>query len=297
MTATATEIFEENRKLLFSVAYRMLGSVADAEDAVQDSWLRWSNADVDSVAHPKAYLVRVVVNTALDKLNSAQRRRESYVGPWLPEPIQTGPDAAEQAETAESVSLAMLVILESLSPDERAVFVLREVFGFPHADIAAALGRTQESVRQLAHRARSHVQARRPRFPADRDTQRQVTETFMTAVQDGDVARLMNVLAPDVALWTDGGGKVRAALNVIHGADKAARFLAAIIRDPWQGVRPEDIAYRECDVNGVPGVAAWHTGGLLGLISVDVADDRINAVHIVVNPDKLQAWKEGRRLE
>ncbi|MGH8877860.1 MAG: RNA polymerase sigma factor SigJ, partial [Stackebrandtia sp.] len=246
---TATELFEQHRRLLFSVAYRMLGSTADAEDVVQDSWLRWSGVDAGTVAEPKAYLVRIATNTALNRLKSARVRRESYVGPWLPEPILTTPDIAEDVEMADSVSMAMLVVLESLSPEERAVFVLREVFGFPHAEIATFLDRPEPTVRQLAHRARSHVQARRPRYDADREKQKQATEEFLTAAAGGDINRLMEILAPDAALWTDGGGKVKAALRDITGAGKIARFLVAIIGERWQGYEPEEMSFYPTEIN------------------------------------------------
>jgi RNA polymerase sigma-70 factor (ECF subfamily) len=215
---TDAEVFEAHRGLMFAIAYRMLGTIADAEDAVQDAWLRWSAASRADVADPRAYLARIVTNTALNRLRSAGSRREACVGPWLPEPLLTeaGPDAAERAELAESVSVAMLVVLESLTPEERAVFVLREVFGFEHAEIGAALGRSAPAVRQLAHRAREHVQARRPRFDVDWNQQREVTERFLAAAAGGDIEGLMTVLAPDVTLLTDGGGKTRAALAPDH---------------------------------------------------------------------------------
>jgi RNA polymerase sigma-70 factor (ECF subfamily) len=221
---TGTELFEEHRGLLFSVAYRMLGTVADAEDIVQDAWLRWSGAERSAVAEPKAYLIRIVTNTAIDRLRSAQARRESYAGPWLPEPALTSPDIADDVELAESVSLAMLVVLETLSPLERAVFVLREVFGFSHAEVATALDRTEASVRQFAHRARRHVTERRPRFAPDPAEQRRVTEEFLSAALGGDLDRLLAVLAPEVVLVSDvngipgaviyGGGEVLTTISL-----------------------------------------------------------------------------------
>ena len=223
---TDAEVFEAHRDLMFAVAYRMLGTITDAEDAVQDAWLRWSAASRADVADPRSYLARIVTNTALNRLRSVRSRREAYIGPWLPEPLLTaaGPDAAERAELAESVSVAMLVVLESLTPEERAVFVLREVFGFEYAEIGAAVGRSVPAARQLAHRAREHVQARRPRFDVDRNQQREVTERFLAAAGGGDIEGLMSVLAPDVTLLTDGGGKALAALRPITGAGKVARF-------------------------------------------------------------------------
>lgn len=213
------ETFEAHRDLMFAVAYRMLGTVTDAEDAVQDAWLGWSAAPRHEVADPRAYLARVITNTSLNRLRSVRARREAYAGPWLPEPLltQASPDSSGRAELTESVSLAMLVVLESLTPQERAVFVLREVFGFGYAEIGAALGRSDVSVRQLAHRARQHVQARRPRFEVDRSQQREVTQRFLDAAVGGDIDRLMAVLAPDVILTSDGGGLARAARRPITG--------------------------------------------------------------------------------
>ncbi|MEV0644729.1 RNA polymerase sigma-70 factor [Phytomonospora sp. NPDC050363] len=286
--ATATELFEEHRNLLFSVAYRMLGSVADAEDAVQDSWLRWSTVDVSTVEYPKAYLVRVVSTTALNRMRTAKARREAYVGPWLPEPLLTSPDVAEEVEMAESVSLAMLVVLETLGPDERAVFVLREVFGYPHAQIAEALDKSEAAVRQLAHRARSHVQARRPRFEADRAKQKEATERFLAATMDGDLESLMGVLAPDVTLVTDGGGRIQAARNPIHGADKVARFLLGVTSRPWAGIPIEELTYGFADLNGAFSLLVYHHGKPVSTLTVDVADGRIAGVQMVANPEKLR---------
>ena len=205
-------VFDEHRGLLVSVAYRVLGSITDAEDAVQEAWLRWSNVDHSRVADPRAFLVRVTTRLAIDRLRRAKARRESYVGPWLPEPVLTGRDPsgrdpAEDAAMAESVSMAMLVVLETLSPLERAVFVLREAFGMPHSEIADVLGRREEAVRQLARRAREHVRERRTRFYADRGEQRRVTERFLEAATGGDLEGLMAVLSPGVELVADGGGR------------------------------------------------------------------------------------------
>src|SRR5215203_3937317 len=194
----ATRIFGEHRDLLMAVAYQILGSVTDAEDVVQEAWLRWSNARSSEVADPRAFLVRVSARLAIDRLRRVKARRESYVGPWLPEPLLTGRDVAEDAEMAESVSMAMLIVLETLSPLERAVFVLREAFAMPYADIAEVLGRKEQAVRQLARRARDHVQERRPRFEADQATRRRVTERFLAATVSGDLETLMRVLAPGV---------------------------------------------------------------------------------------------------
>jgi RNA polymerase sigma-70 factor (ECF subfamily) len=289
-------IFEQHRDLLFAVAYRMLGTVADAEDAVQDSWLRWSAAARDEVADPKAYLIRVVTNGSLDRLRSARARREAYVGPWLPEPVLTGPGVADRAELAESVSLAMLVVLESLTPEERAVFVLREVFGFSHAEIASSLGKSEPGVRQLAHRAREHVQARRPRFEVDRGQQQEVTRRFLAAAMGGDLDGLLAVLAPDVVLVSDGGGKARAAIRPITGADKVARFIRGIVGRPYDGHQVRDITRSRAAINGSPGVVLTAAGQVLAAVTVTVAGDRVTALQLVVNPDKLRAISAGREL-
>jgi RNA polymerase sigma-70 factor (TIGR02957 family) len=279
-------VFDQHRRLLFTVAYQMLGSVADAEDAVQDAWLRWSAADRDDVADPKAYLVRVVSRLALDRLGAARTRRETYVGPWLPEPLvtDTAPDPGEAAEVAEQVSLALLVVLETLSPLERAVFVLREVFGLPVAEVATAVDRSEAAVRQLAHRAREHVQARQPRFDPDRRTQEQVTERFFNAVAGGDIDALMAVLSPGVVLVSDGGGVANAARRPIEGADKVARFLLGIAA---KGFSIPGLEVRIADVNGEPGFAAWVDGTPFMAVSPVVGDDRIEQVLVVVNPSKL----------
>lgn len=288
------DVFDRHRRLLFSVAYQMLGSVADAEDAVQDAWLRWSAGDRDDVADPRAYLVRVVTRLALDRLDSARARRESYVGPWLPEPLLTGRDTVAAApapadptaaaELGEQVSMALLVVLETLSPAERAVFVLREVFGLPVAETAAALGRTEPAVRQMAHRAREHVQARRPRFDADHVAQREVTERFLAACAGGDVEALLAALAPDAVLVSDGGGKAKAALRPITGADKVARFTIGIA---GQGMALPGLRIEIADVNGSPAVVAWDEGVPLLTMSLVVTDGLVAQVLVVRNPDKL----------
>jgi RNA polymerase sigma-70 factor (ECF subfamily) len=283
------QAFAGYRNLLFSVAYRILGTAADAEDAVQDAWVKWSAADRSRVADQKAYLVRIVSNVALDRLRSAQARRETYVGPWLPEPILTA-DLAEDVTTAESVSMALLVVLETLSPLERAVFVLKEVFGFGHAEIAAAVDRSEATVRQAAHRAREHVRARRPRFPAEQGRRREVTQRFLAAAAGGDINGLMQLLAPDVTLWTDGGGKVRQAMRPVTGAERVAAWFAGISRRPYEGVEPADMRAELVDVNGGPGVLFTGAGRVIGTLTVDLDDSgRIVTVHNVANPEKLRA--------
>ncbi|MGW5558933.1 RNA polymerase sigma-70 factor [Micromonospora sp. NPDC003944] len=288
------QVFHGHRRLLFSVAYRILGSVADAEDAVQDAWLRWSSADRSQVADPKAYLARIVSNLALQRLRSARQHRETYVGPWLPEPVLTDADAADAVTDAESVSMAMLVVLETLSPLERAVFVLREVFDFSHAEIAVAVERSEAAVRQTAHRAREHVRGRRPRFTADRSQQRGVTERFLAASTGGDINTLLELLSPDVTLWTDGGGKVRQAMRPVRGAETVAAWFAAIGTVAYQGVQPHDMSAALVEINGGPGLVFSGAGRVVATICLDIdAGGRITAIHNVANPDKLRAVADG----
>lgn len=291
------QVFHEYRTLLFSVAYRVLGTAADAEDAVQDAWIKWSAADRAQVADPKAYLTRIVSNLALERLRSTRHKRETYVGPWLPEPILTTADTADTAETvvgAESVSMAMLVVLETLSPLERAVFVLKEVFDFSHAEIAEAVERSEAAVRQAAHRAREHVRARRPRFTADRSRQREVTERFFAAATGGDVNALMELLSPDVTLWTDGGGKVRQALKPVVGAATVAAWFAAIGTVTYQGIEPADMKAELAWINGGPGVVFSGAGRVIATVTFDFdGAGRITAIHNVANPDKLRAVAGG----
>ncbi|SNR86864.1 RNA polymerase sigma-70 factor, ECF subfamily [Geodermatophilus saharensis] len=278
--------FDAHRRLLFAVAYQMLGSVADAEDVVQDAWLRWSAADRGDVADPRAYLVQVTTRLALDRLGSARARRETYVGPWLPEPLLTGRggDPADDAVLGDEVSLALLVVLESLSPAERAVFVLREVFGVPAAEVAATLGRSEAAVRQIGHRAREHVAARRPRFDADPRAHREVTERFLAACLGGDVDALLAALAPGAVLVTDGGGRARAALRPITGADKVARFLAAVVRE---GASLPGLRMGLAEVNGRPGVVAETDAGPYVAVSLVVTGGLVEQVLVVLNPEKL----------
>ncbi|MET7542035.1 RNA polymerase sigma-70 factor [Streptomyces sp. NPDC005349] len=286
-TDTVIEVFEEHRPVLMGVAYRMLGRVADAEDVVQDAWLRWAQADRDEVREPRAYLVRVATRLAIDRLRQAQVRREAYVGPWLPEPLvtdfgPTAPDTAETAVLAESVSLAVLVVLESLSPLERAVFVLREAFGFPFAEIATTLERSESAVRQLAGRARKHVDERRPRFDVDPVEQRDLTERFLAAATGGDLEALMTLLAPDARLVGDSGGKSKAPLRVIESADKVGRFLLGAAKGGGAG-----FTFRIVELNGGPAVLALVDGKPDSVFQVDVADGHVQCVYIVRNPDKL----------
>jgi RNA polymerase sigma-70 factor, ECF subfamily len=283
MTDPALATFESHRPQLFGIAYRMLGSIADAEDILQDAWLTWSSRERDHIDQPRAYLVRTITNLSLNKLKSTAVRRETYVGPWLPEPLVTAEDNAwHEVERAEAVSLAMLVVLESLSPLERAVFVLKEVFGFSFSEIAGVLDRSEIAVRQVGTRARSHVQARRPRYDAPPDTRRRVTQEFLAACVGGDLNQVMELLAPDVAAWTDGGGKVRAALRPLHGADHVARWILGVL------ARLPDLDIRAVLVNGNPGLLLTSAGALDSVAAADIsADGRIETIRLIRNPDKL----------
>ncbi|MCB7135926.1 RNA polymerase sigma-70 factor [Cellulosimicrobium marinum] len=277
--------FVTHRNLLFTVAYEMLGSAADAEDVVQDAWLRWSAVDPHEVRDARAYLVRVVTRQALNRLRTVARRREDYVGEWLPEPLLTTPDVADDVELAESVSLAMLTVLETLRPAERAVFVLREVFDVPYDEIAEALDRTPAAVRQIAHRARDHVAARRPRVRVDHTEQRAVVDRFLAALATGDVQGLLDVLAPDVVLLADGGGVVTAARRPIVGADRIARYLVG-------GLAKErgTVVAHPAWVNGAPGLRLEVDGALAGAVGIVVEDGRITRLFGVANPAKLAAF-------
>jgi RNA polymerase sigma-70 factor (ECF subfamily) len=291
---TDQETFAEHRNLWFSIAYRILGSAADAEDVVQDAWLKWSADDRSQVSDPKAYLARIVSNLSMERLRSTRRQRETYVGPWLPEPILTETDAADDVAAAESVSIAMLVVLETLSPLERAVFVLKEVFDFSFAEIGEAVERSEPAVRQAGHRAREHVRARRPRFEADRGKKREATERFFAATTGGDINALMELLAPEVTLWTDGGGKVRQAMRPIIGAANVARWIAGTIKRPYEGVEIADMTAEVVEINGGPGIVLSGAGRTIATLTVDLdADGRIATVHNVANPDKLRAIADG----
>ncbi|MFF2962362.1 RNA polymerase sigma-70 factor [Streptomyces sp. NPDC057963] len=290
---TATDVFEEHRPVLTGVAYRMLGRIADAEDVVQEAWLRWSSASREDVREARAFLVRITTRLAIDRLRQAQSRREAYVGPWLPEPLvtdfgPTAPDTAEQAVLAESVSVAVLVVLESLSPLERAVFVLREAFGFPYAEIATALDRSEAAVRQLAGRARRHVEERKPRYDVDPVHRRDLTERFLAAAAGGDIDELLALLAPDVRLVGDSGGKSKAPLRVIESAGKVGRFLLAVTHD-----QVPDLDIRFLELNGGPGLLVLSGGRPDSVFQLDVKDGLIHCVYIVRNPDKLASLPTG----
>ncbi|MEU0471757.1 RNA polymerase sigma-70 factor [Streptomyces olivaceus] len=288
-TDIAADVFEEHRPVLLGVAYRMLGRLADAEDVVQEAWLRWSGADRSAVREPRGYLVRVATRLAVDRLRQIKSRGETYVGPWLPEPCVTHfgnavPDTAEQAVLADSVSLAVLVVLESLSPLERAVFVLREAFGYPYAEIAGMLERGEPAVRQLAGRARRHVDERRPRYDVDPAQRRDLTERFLAAAAGGDLAALLELLAPDVRLVGDSGGKSRAPLRELEGSDKVARFLQGAARKSVP-----DLTHRLLEINGGPALLVLSGGTPDSVFQLDVSGGRVQAVYIIRNPDKLRS--------
>ena len=273
--------FVTHRSLLFTVAYEMLGSAADAEDVVQEAWLRWADVDQAEVRDPRAYLVRVVTRQALNRLRALNRRREEYVGPWLPEPLLTSPDVAEDVELAENVSIAMLTILETLGPAERAAFVLREVFDTPYGEIAAALDKSPTAARQLAHRAREHVAARRPRMQVSTTEQHAAVERFLAAIHTGDVQGLLDVLAPDVVLLADGGGLAAAFTRPVAGAGRVAQLLAGFAKVA-RGAHVEPTW-----LNGAPAVRIDLDGQPDTAISLVIDDGRVTRIYAVRNPQKL----------
>lgn len=284
----ATDAWVAHRNLLFTVAYEMLGSAADAEDVLQESWLRWVRVPMHTVHDPRAYLVRVTTRLALDHLRAASRRREEYVGPWLPEPLLTTPDVAEDVELAESVSTAMLLVLETLSPAERAVFVLREVFDMPYEEIAEAVEKSPAAVRQIAHRARGHVTARRPRQVVRTGEWKAVMERLVAALDGGDLQALTDVLAPDVVMLTDGGGVKRAALKPVLGMDKVLRFLGGVYD---AATRTEVVP-----VNGGMALRLELDGELEAVATVAIHDGRVTHAYVVRNPHKLVAMETAATL-
>jgi len=281
--------FVVHHSLLFTVAYEMLGSAADAEDVLQEAWLRWAEVDHSQVRDPRAYLIRVVTRQALNQMRTLSRRREEYVGEWLPEPLLTSPDVAEDVELAESVSIAMLTVLETLGPTERAVFVLREVFEMPYGEIAEAIGKSAATVRQTARRAREHVAARRPRVRVSRSEQQAVVERFLVALRTGQLQELMEVMAPDVVLIADGGGLVAAVLAPIHGAELVAPLLARVNRV----------------VAAFETTTVWLNGAPAGRIEIDgepttvslaVENGRVTRIYVMRNPRKLTRLDEPAQL-
>jgi len=278
----ATEAFVAHRNMLFTVVYEMLGSAADAEDVLQETWLRWSGVDLDAVRDQRAYLTRIATRQALSRLRALGRRKETYMGPWLPEPLLTSPDVAEDVELADSVSMAMLLVLETLTPTERAVFVLREVFGFEYGEIAEAVDKTPSAVRQITHRARAHVAARRPRGVTSPTDTRAALEAFQGAIQTGDVQRLLDVLAPDVVALSDGGGVRRALPRPMVGADKVAKLLAAHFK-AFGGRETVQLA----PVNGYPALIMRLDGEIDSVVAVRIDDGLVTGLYVVRNPAKL----------
>ncbi|WP_435251561.1 RNA polymerase sigma-70 factor [Streptomyces tendae] len=283
----ATEDFVAHRNLLFTVAYEMLGSAADAEDVLQETWLRWAGVDLDTVRDRRAYLVRTTTRQALNRLRTLGRRKESYVGSWLPEPLLTTPDVAEDVELADSVSMAMMLVLETLAPVERAVFVLREVFDLGYDEIAEAVEKSPAAVRQIAHRARAHVAARRPRGEVSAAESRRALAAFQRAVETGDLQGLLDILSPDVVLLGDGGGIKQAVLRPIVGADKVARLMLG-------GLGKLEMAMRmdPAQVNGHPALVVRLDGELDTVVAVRFDEGRITGLYAVRNPEKLSYMRE-----
>ncbi|MER5635613.1 RNA polymerase sigma-70 factor [Kitasatospora sp. NPDC002227] len=278
----ATEAFVAHRNLLFTVAYEMLGSAADAEDVLQETWLRWVGVDLGQVRDQRAYLVRITTRQALNRLRTMSRRKEAYVGSWLPEPMLTTPDVAEDVELAESVSMAMMLVLETLSPTERAVFVLREAFDVSYEEIAAAVDRTPAAVRQIAHRARRHVDARRPRGVVSTREARAALESFRRCLETGDLQGFLDVFAPDVVLVGDGGGIKQAAPRPVSGADKVARFITGGMRRFGA-----ELSCALTTVNGSPALRMYLDGEFDGVMALRMDEGRISGLYYVRNPQKL----------
>ncbi|MEC3958700.1 RNA polymerase sigma-70 factor [Nocardia sp. CDC153] len=287
------DAFDRLRPLLFTIAYEMLGSAADAEDVLQDSYLRWRDTDPAQVHNVKAYLTQIVTRQSLNHLRTVRRRREEYVGSWLPEPIRTETDASHDVLLAESVSMAMLLVLETLGPTERAVFVLSEVFGHSLVDIAAMVGKSDATVRQIAHRARAHVQARKKRFEPDAETSRAVIGKFLRAAQTGDVQTLMDVLAPDIVQISDGGGKVSAARRPVVGAERVAAYLIGLVRKSLGDMTIEFGTY-----NALPALLLRGADGEIDTVElIEVEGDRVTGLYAVRNPDKLRTAGLTRTLD
>src|SRR6266545_1554154 len=281
-TDSATETYVAHRNLLFTVAYQLLGSAADAEDVLQETWLRWVKADLEQVRDQRAYLVRITTRQSLNRLRTMRRRKEVYVGPWLPEPLLTAPDVAQDVELAESVSMALMLVLETLSPTERAVFVLREAFDVSYDEIAAAVDKSPAAVRQIAHRARQHVEARRPREAVSPSKKRAALESFQRALETGDLQGLLDVLAPEVVLVADGGGVKQAALQPVIGAEKVVRMIVGGL-----GRTDGTLTAAPTMVNGNPALLLRLDGEIDGVLAIRVEDARITGLYYVRNPEKL----------
>ena len=290
-----TERFVLLRPLLFTIAYEILGSTTESDDVLQDSYLRWAQVDLSGVHDTKSYLARLVTRQALNALRAGARRREDYVGPWLPEPLLLDEqDPSADVVLAESVSMAMLVLLETLSPDERAVFVLREVFGFDYDEIAAAVGKSLPAVRQVAHRAREHVQARRRRFtPVDPEQNARITAEFMAAAAGGDVQKVMSMLAPDVVWTADGGGKASAARRPVVGAQKVAAAVVGLVR---RAMRIPDVRVETVVCNSAPALLFYNADQLEGVFTAEIVDGKISNFYAMRNPDKLATVTTARKI-
>ncbi|HEX7783543.1 MAG TPA: sigma-70 family RNA polymerase sigma factor [Sphingobium sp.] len=280
-----TSTFETHRSHLLGVAYRMLGSLAEAEDIVQESWLRWERADQGNIASPRAFLSRIVTNLCLDQMKSARARREEYVGPWLPDPVAEGVGPDVEAERADSLSVALLLALERLSPLERAAFLLHDIFDMDYAEVAAQLGRSEASCRQLAARARAHVQADKPRFRIAQDEGDRIIDAFLAASQSGETSAFAGLLAGDVAFHGDGGGVKIAVMNVVRGADRVARFFLGITHKGSD--YPRRILWRG-RINGLPGYVSMEKGDILQSTAFEIEDGQIMAIYVVRNPHKLR---------
>lgn len=288
-TEETTQTFNQYRTLLFSIAYRMLSSATDAEDIVQEAFLRWLEANEKEVQSPRAYLTTIVVRLCIDQARSARAQREVYVGPWLPEPLPTGQEPGETVTLAESLSFAFLVMLENLNPLERAVFLLREIFEYDYNEIAPIVGKSEANCRQVLHRARQHLGQRRPRFDVSHGEQERITHQFMQAAADGDMKGLLNLLADDIVFTADGGGKARAGLMPIHGPDRVARGMLGTLAKS-----PAGIQGRVEEVNGQLAIVGYLNGHAYGTLHFEIVGDRIQHIYSVVNPDKLH-WLDKQQ--
>ena len=279
------QVFHQYRGLLFSIAYRMLGTVADAEDMLQETFIRWQQSAETEVQSPRAFLVTVISRLCINHLQSARVQREEYPGHWLPEPLVTaaGGDAAEKASVEDSLSMAFLVMLERLTPPERAVFLLREVFDYDYSEIGAIVDQSEANCRQILRRARQHVAEMRPRFKASPEQRQQLLTDFLQATATGDLDRLVALLASDAVLHSDGGGKAPAVPNLVHGADRVARALLGGLRK----LVPGDLTNRMAQINGDPGIVSYSRGRAFSVLTLEIDQERIQAVYIVTNPEKL----------
>jgi RNA polymerase sigma-70 factor, ECF subfamily len=281
------DVFNQYRRLLFGIAYRMLGTVTDAEDMVQETFLRWQQTPQSTVQSAKNYLATTITHLCIDYLRSARVRREQYVGPWLPEPLLTQQDPAAQVELADSLSMAFLVMLERLSPIERAVFLLREVFEYDYPEIAQIVGKSAENCRQILRRSRQHITTDRPRFPVSHQQQEQITNQFLDASRQGNLQGLLTLLAQDVTFWADGGGQVSAALKPLHGSMKVARSLLAI-----RSQFPPDTSAQIVEINGLPGILIGNKSVLQSVMTFEIVDGYIQTIYTMRNPEKLKRLSE-----